>query len=66
MGECWAAAAVILILPSGHELCYTSRLEFPCTNNMAEYEILVLALRKVTTAGAKRLLVKSDSQVVVG
>jgi hypothetical protein len=37
-------AAAILISPSRIRTCYAARLEFNCTNNIAEYEALLLVL----------------------
>jgi ribonuclease HI len=45
---------------------YTARLEFKVTNNIAEYEGLILGLNKVKALGAKIVLAKMDSQVVAG
>ena len=52
--------------PSGVRLKYVARLEFKSTNNIAEYEGLILALSKAKALGAKTLTVKIDSQVVTG
>jgi ribonuclease HI len=43
---------------------YTLQLEFPCTNNVVEYEDVILGLQKVVALGAQRVWVRSDSQVV--
>ena len=45
---------------------YATRLEFKATNNIAEYEGLILGLNKVKALGAKTLLAKTDSQVIAG
>jgi hypothetical protein len=37
-------AAVVLIAPSKVRTCYAARLDFSCTNNIAEYEALLLGL----------------------
>jgi hypothetical protein len=37
-------AATILISPSKIKTCYVARLEFNCTNNIAEYEAVLLGL----------------------
>jgi ribonuclease HI len=42
------------------------RLEFRATNNITEYEGLVLVLNKAKASGVKTLLMKTDSQVVTG
>ena len=41
-------------------------LEFKATNNIAEYEGLILGLNKAKALGAKTLLAKIDSQVLAG
>ncbi|EAZ11138.1 hypothetical protein OsJ_00987 [Oryza sativa Japonica Group] len=43
-----------------------ARLEFPTTNNTAEYEAIMLALRKARAMGAQCLVIHTDSQVVAG
>jgi ribonuclease HI len=41
-------------------------LDFNCTNNIAEYEALLLGLRKLKAIGIRRAILKSDSQVISG
>jgi ribonuclease HI len=41
-------------------------LEFKCTNNIAEYEAILLGLRKLRAMGIRRAVLKSDSQVITG
>jgi hypothetical protein len=41
-------------------------LDFNCTNNIAEYESLLLGLRKLKAMGIRRAILKSDSQVISG
>jgi len=65
-GQSGAGAAAILIAPSGLKLKYAMRLEFKATNNIAEYEGLILGLNKAKASGAKTLLIKIESQVVAG
>jgi ribonuclease HI len=45
---------------------YAARLEFQCTNNIVEYEVVLLGLRKPRTMGIQRLIIKIDSQVLAG
>jgi ribonuclease HI len=62
-----SAAAAVLKSPSGIKLRYALRLNCDnCTNNMAEYEGLLLALRKARAVGARRLVILTDSELVVG
>jgi len=63
-GHLGAGAFAVLIALSGLRTKYAARLEFKTTNNIAEYEGLVLGLNKAKALGAKTLLAKTDSQVV--
>jgi ribonuclease HI len=66
MGTFGTGAAVILIPPSKIKTCYEARLEFNCTNHIAEYEALLLGLRMLRAMGIRRAVLKSDSQVITG
>jgi ribonuclease HI len=65
-GTFGVGAAAILISPSKIKTCYVARLEFNCTTNIAEYEDLLLGLRKLRAMGIRRAVLKSDSQVITG
>jgi ribonuclease HI len=65
-GTFGVGATVILISPSWIRTCYATRLEFNCTNNIAEYEALLLELRKLKAMGIRRAILKTDSQVILG
>lgn len=59
----------MIISPSGLRTKFAARLEFPkqefkVTNNVAEYEALLLALRKMKAVGQPNFIVKSDSKVI--
>jgi ribonuclease HI len=41
-------------------------LDFRCTNNIAEYEALLLGLQKLKAMGIRRAILKTDSQVISG
>ena len=66
----WGMASVgiaaILTPPKGPKLRYAAKLEFLTTNNIAEYEAVLLGLRKLRALGVRRCIVRSDSQVIVG
>ncbi|XP_022877052.1 uncharacterized protein LOC111395302 [Olea europaea var. sylvestris] len=64
-GEVGSEARVVLISPEGHKLTSTVRFGFKATNNVAEYEALLTGLRLATEMQVKRLLISSDSQLVV-
>jgi hypothetical protein len=65
-GTIGAGAAVVLVAPSKVRTCYAARLDFSCTNNIAEYEALLLGLRKLKAMGIRRAVLKTDSQVISG
>jgi hypothetical protein len=43
-GTFGAGAAAVLVAPSKVRTCYAIKLDFSCTNNIAEYEALLLGL----------------------
>jgi ribonuclease HI len=57
-------ASVVLIPPEGDVLKYATQIEFPTTNNTAEYEGLVTGLQLAKELGIQRLLIRGDSQLV--
>lgn len=59
-----AGADVVFISPTGETIKYAIQLEFRTTNNVAEYEGLVIGLRIAEGLGIRRLLIRGDSQLV--
>jgi ribonuclease HI len=57
---------VVFKTPEGHLLKHFVRLQYPTTNNEAEYEALLTGLRIAKELGATTLRVQSDSQLIVG
>ncbi|XP_075644399.1 uncharacterized protein LOC142615544 [Castanea sativa] len=55
---------VVLNSPEGDELKCMIRLDFPTTNNEAEYEALITGLDLAQVVGATNVVVHCDSQVV--
>jgi ribonuclease HI len=55
----------VLIDPAGNKTLISCRLEFECTNNMAEYEALLQGLRKALDLNIQNLTVFGDSEIVV-
>jgi ribonuclease HI len=54
------------VAPSKVRTCYAIKLDFSCTNNIAEYEALLLGLWKLNAMGIRRAILKTDSQVISG
>ncbi|XP_070675628.1 uncharacterized protein [Malus domestica] len=57
---------IILISPEGIDLECSVRLDFPASNNVVEYEALVLGLKLAKQLKISCLTVHSDSQLIVG
>uniref|UniRef100_A0A2N9H0M9 Uncharacterized protein n=1 Tax=Fagus sylvatica TaxID=28930 RepID=A0A2N9H0M9_FAGSY len=57
---------IVLKSPEGDTLKQAVRLQYPTTNNEAEYEALLTGLKMAKTLGATEIDVLSDSQLVVG
>jgi hypothetical protein len=55
-GAFGAGAATIFMAPLKVKTCYAVKLDFSCTNNVAEYEALLLGLRKLRAMGIRRIL----------
>jgi hypothetical protein len=57
-GTFGAGAAAVLVAPSKVRTCYAVKLDFSCTNNIAEYEALLLGIRKLKAMGIRRAILK--------
>jgi ribonuclease HI len=71
-GAMWGAGvSAIITSPTGVKRRYAARLIFAlesdrCTNNIAEYEAVILGLRKLKALGVTTCIIKTDSKVVAG
>lgn len=61
-----SGAGVVLKNPSKEIIARAFKIEFPVTNNEAEYEALVTGLRMAKDLDVRRLAVFCDSKLVVG
>jgi ribonuclease HI len=64
-----AGAAAVITSPTGVKHRYAASLIFAlesdrCTNNVAEYEAVILVLRKLRALGVTTCIIKTDSKVV--
>ena len=55
---------MVIQTPEGDKIECIIRLDFPTTNNEADYEALVAGLDLAKAAGAKNVVLHCDSQVV--
>jgi ribonuclease HI len=60
-----AGAGLLFISPLGKHLRYVLRLQFPASNNVAEYEALVNGLRITIELGVRHLDARGDSHLVI-
>ena len=58
-------AGVLLISPSGRWIPLSLKLEYEATNNVVEYEALLLGLHRARSMGIQSLKVLGDSELVV-
>jgi len=56
---------VVLYSPEGDKVKSMIRLDFPTTNNEAEYEALIAGLDLTKAVGAESMVIYCDSQVVI-
>jgi ribonuclease HI len=66
-----AGAVAIITSPTGVKYRYAAHLSFAlesdkCTNNIAEYEAVILGLRKLRALGITTCIIRTDSKVVAG
>jgi ribonuclease HI len=55
----------LLLDPKGNKMFISCRLEFDCTNNIAEYEALIQGLKRAIDLNVKLLIVFGDSEIIV-
>ena len=55
---------MVIQTPKGDKIECMIRLDFPTTNNEAEYEALVAGLNLAKAAGAENMIIHCDSQVI--
>ncbi|KAG8481593.1 hypothetical protein CXB51_026544 [Gossypium anomalum] len=55
----------VLVSPKGDHYPFTCKLDFDCTNNMAEYEACIMGLQAAIERGIRTLEVYGDSALVI-
>ena len=60
-----AGEGVYIISPVRDFKAFSYKLKLECTNNVAEYEALLLGLHALKYLGAKRVQVFGDSELVI-
>ena len=64
-GSCGKASSGPGVLIHKKNEGHSYRLEFQCTNNIAEYEALPLGLYLLEDLGAKKISAQGDSELVI-
>ena len=65
IGEEMGGVGVIITSLEGDTLRYGVQLQFPTTNNESENKAILTGLKIAKTIGAKNMLLKSDSKLVI-
>ena len=60
-----AGAGIWIRPPMGEPKLLSYKLEFKCTNNVAEYEALILGLKALKHLQAQRINIRGDSELVI-
>ena len=60
-----AGAGLVLITPEGKVIEYALKFQFKATNNEVEYEAVIAGLQLCKALEARRVNLKTDSQLVV-
>jgi ribonuclease HI len=60
-----SGVGIVLTAPSNEVFYHSYRLEFHCTNNINEYEALILGLNLAIDKGVTHLKAKGDSDLIV-
>ncbi|CAL9030631.1 unnamed protein product, partial [Prunus brigantina] len=63
--ELASGAGIVLEEPLGIRHCYSFQLDFPCTNNRAEYEALIIGLEILVELGIQSVEILGDSMLVL-
>jgi ribonuclease HI len=58
-------AGVVFVSPTQEIISLSYKLEFETTNNVAEYEALVLGLRDAKDIGIEELAVFGDAELII-
>ena len=63
--EIQVGAGIWIRSPIGEPKLLSYKLEFKCTNNVAEYEALILGLKALKDLQAQRISIQGDSELVI-
>ncbi|KAL0328215.1 UNVERIFIED_CONTAM: hypothetical protein Scaly_2254100 [Sesamum calycinum] len=58
-------AGIVSVSPQGDKFKYTTKLEYPSSNNEVEYETLLVGGKLALAAGVKKIIIYSELQLVV-
>ena len=58
-------AGVVITNPQGYNVAIATKLSFDCSNNMAEYEALIIGVTTALSKGVRNVMIQGDSRVIV-
>ena len=61
-----AGLGLQLRAPTGEVIEHAIRLDFPTFNNEAEYKAIIAGLDLTISISSEKIIIRSDSQLVVG
>ena len=61
-----AGVGLQLKAPTGEMIEHDIQLDFPTSNNKTEYEAILVGIDLVTSVSSEKIIIRSDSQLVVG
>ncbi|GKU93206.1 hypothetical protein SLEP1_g6815 [Rubroshorea leprosula] len=61
-----AGASIVLRNDKGHDIVFSFKLDFQCTNNMADYEAYLIGLAMANEAGVQCLKIIGKSSLILG
>ncbi|XP_073294631.1 uncharacterized protein [Primulina huaijiensis] len=60
-----SGVGVVIVSPTGEKIKFAMRLDFRASNNEVEYKSMVIGRKTAREAGATRIILYSDSQLVI-
>ena len=61
-----AGVSLQLKAPNGERIKHSIRLNFPSSNNETEYEVILAEIDLAMSVSSEKIIIRSDSQLVVG
>lgn len=63
--QCVLGLEILFVTPQGHAIPKSYRIMFPCTNNVAKYEALIISIKVEVEWKITELQLYGDSQIII-